>query len=174
MTGSHHPLRRARLSRNLRDWNHCSRSRPKVGDALEPYMSQRTLEVHWGGHHRNYVEGLNRQLEKSDVQYGYIFDELVKATYTNGNPLPEFNNAAQVNTHLTPRPILLTRHGESKDNVRGRIGEDNPLSLLYNLVLPHYKTCSFEGGRDEGLCRAYERSCTSHTDVRPPNLAIST
>ncbi|XP_034219496.1 6-phosphofructo-2-kinase/fructose-2,6-bisphosphatase isoform X2 [Prunus dulcis] len=34
----------------------------------------------------------------------------------------------QVNTHLTPRPILLTRHGESKDNVRGRIGGDNPLS----------------------------------------------
>ncbi|KAM1341527.1 hypothetical protein ACFX2F_005966 [Malus domestica] len=33
-----------------------------------------------------------------------------------------------VNTHLTPRPILLTRHGESMDNVRGRIGGDNPLS----------------------------------------------
>ncbi|XP_068320948.1 superoxide dismutase [Fe] 3, chloroplastic-like [Pyrus communis] len=100
----------------------------KKQDALEPYMSQRTLEVHWGGHHRNYVEGLNKQLEKSDVLYGYTFDELVKATYNNGNPLPEFYNAAQVNTHLTPRPILLTRHGESKDNVRGRIGGDNPLS----------------------------------------------
>lgn len=33
----------------------------------------------------------------------------------------------QVNTHLTPRPILLTRHGESMDNVRGRIGGDNEL-----------------------------------------------
>ncbi|XP_048324165.2 6-phosphofructo-2-kinase/fructose-2,6-bisphosphatase isoform X1 [Ziziphus jujuba] len=33
-----------------------------------------------------------------------------------------------VNTHLTPRPILLTRHGESKDNVRGRIGGDTVLS----------------------------------------------
>ncbi|XP_031271770.1 6-phosphofructo-2-kinase/fructose-2,6-bisphosphatase isoform X2 [Pistacia vera] len=33
-----------------------------------------------------------------------------------------------VNTHLTPRPILLTRHGESRDNVRGRIGGDNVLS----------------------------------------------
>ncbi|RXH96385.1 hypothetical protein DVH24_008889 [Malus domestica] len=101
-----------------------------IKDALEPYMSQRTLEVHWEGHHRNYVEGLNKQLEKSDVLYGYIFYELVKATYNNGNPLPEFNNAAQVNTHLTLRPILLTRHGESKDNVRGRIGEDNPLRLV--------------------------------------------
>ncbi|XP_065881002.1 6-phosphofructo-2-kinase/fructose-2,6-bisphosphatase [Euphorbia lathyris] len=33
-----------------------------------------------------------------------------------------------VNTHLTPRPILLTRHGESRDNVRGRIGGDTTLS----------------------------------------------
>ncbi|XP_062086191.1 6-phosphofructo-2-kinase/fructose-2,6-bisphosphatase isoform X3 [Humulus lupulus] len=34
-----------------------------------------------------------------------------------------------VNTHLTPRPILLTRHGESRDNVRGRIGGDTALRL---------------------------------------------
>ncbi|WOL16298.1 6-phosphofructo-2-kinase/fructose-2,6-bisphosphatase-like isoform X2 [Canna indica] len=33
-----------------------------------------------------------------------------------------------VNTHLTPRPILLTRHGESQDNVRGRVGGDAALS----------------------------------------------
>ncbi|XP_013604493.1 PREDICTED: 6-phosphofructo-2-kinase/fructose-2,6-bisphosphatase-like isoform X1 [Brassica oleracea var. oleracea] len=33
-----------------------------------------------------------------------------------------------VNTHLTPRPILLTRHGESMDNVRGRTGGDSVTS----------------------------------------------
>ncbi|KAJ8543593.1 hypothetical protein K7X08_006116 [Anisodus acutangulus] len=33
-----------------------------------------------------------------------------------------------VNTHLTPRPILLTRHGESLHNVRGRIGGDTAIS----------------------------------------------
>ncbi|CAI0399980.1 unnamed protein product [Linum tenue] len=33
-----------------------------------------------------------------------------------------------VNTHLTPRPILLTRHGESRHNLRGRIGGDSLLS----------------------------------------------
>ncbi|XP_058110317.1 6-phosphofructo-2-kinase/fructose-2,6-bisphosphatase [Magnolia sinica] len=33
-----------------------------------------------------------------------------------------------VNAHLTPRPILLTRHGESRDNVRGRIGGDTVIS----------------------------------------------
>ncbi|KAF8389611.1 hypothetical protein HHK36_024130 [Tetracentron sinense] len=68
-------------------------------DALEPYMSQRTLEIHWGKHHRGYLEGLNKQLENNNSLYGYTMDELVKVTYNNGNPLPEFNNAAQVWTH---------------------------------------------------------------------------
>ncbi|XP_058001714.1 superoxide dismutase [Fe] 3, chloroplastic isoform X3 [Hevea brasiliensis] len=68
-------------------------------DALEPYMSKRTLEMHWEEHHRAYVEGLNKQLANDDILYGYTMDELVKVTYNNGNPLPEFNNAAQVWNH---------------------------------------------------------------------------
>ncbi|KAK4275137.1 hypothetical protein QN277_018271 [Acacia crassicarpa] len=46
-----------------------------------------------------------------------------------------------VNTHLTPRPILLTRHGESPDNVRGRIGGDAALSEageLYSKKLANF------------------------------------
>ncbi|MCL7031985.1 hypothetical protein MKW94_008253 [Papaver nudicaule] len=68
-------------------------------DALEPYMSQETLEMHWGKHHRNYVDGLNKQLSNNNSLYGYTMDELVKVTYNFGNPLPEFNNAAQVWNH---------------------------------------------------------------------------
>ncbi|EOX99071.1 Superoxide dismutase isoform 2 [Theobroma cacao] len=68
-------------------------------DALEPYMSKNALEVHWGVHHRGFVEDLNKQLGKSDLLYGYTMDELIKATYNNGNPLPEFNNAAEVWNH---------------------------------------------------------------------------
>ena len=33
-----------------------------------------------------------------------------------------------MNLHISPRPILLTRHGESLHNVRGLIGGDSPLS----------------------------------------------
>lgn len=78
---------------------HGLKTPPYKLDALEPYMSKKTLEMHWGGHHRNYVEGLNKQLGKNDLLYGYTLDELVKVTYNNGNPLPEFNNAAQVWNH---------------------------------------------------------------------------
>ncbi|CAA0829218.1 Superoxide dismutase [Striga hermonthica] len=75
------------------------RSPPYKLDALEPYISQKTLEVHWGAHHRGYVEALNKQLAKNDVLYGYTMDELIRVTYNSGNPFPEFNNAAQVWNH---------------------------------------------------------------------------
>ncbi|XP_052205261.1 superoxide dismutase [Fe] 3, chloroplastic [Diospyros lotus] len=68
-------------------------------DALEPYMSQRTLEFHWGEHHHGFVDNLNKQLGRNDILYGYTMDELIKVAYNNGNPLPEFNNAAQVWNH---------------------------------------------------------------------------
>jgi hypothetical protein len=46
------------------------------------------------------------------------------------------NMRLQVNSHLAPRPILLTRHGESLHNVRGRVGGDTVLrfaSMNFNL-----------------------------------------
>ena len=33
---------------------------PYAMDALEPYMSQETLEYHYGKHHTTYVDNLNR------------------------------------------------------------------------------------------------------------------
>ncbi|AQK80332.1 Superoxide dismutase [Zea mays] len=67
-------------------------------DALEPYMSKRTVELHWGKHHQDYVDGLNKQLATSPL-YGYTLEDLIKEAYNNGNPLPEYNNAAQVWNH---------------------------------------------------------------------------
>jgi hypothetical protein len=41
----------------------------------------------------------------------------------------------QVNAHLTPRPILLTRHGESLHNVRGRVGGDTVLRCFLQVLI---------------------------------------
>eukprot|EP01018_Ginkgo_biloba_P023148 Gb_28365 [translate_table: standard] len=67
-------------------------------DALEPHMSQQTLEFHWGKHHRGYLDNLNKQIYDNQLQ-GYTLEDLIKVTYNNGNPLPAFNNAAQVWNH---------------------------------------------------------------------------
>lgn len=52
--------------------------------------------MHWGHHHRDDVDALNKQLAKDDSLYGLTLDELIKVAYNNGHPLPEYNNAAQV------------------------------------------------------------------------------
>ncbi|CAA7411103.1 unnamed protein product [Spirodela intermedia] len=70
-------------------------------DALEPYMSQKTLEFHWGKHHRGYVDNLNKQIAGTDLD-GLTLEEIVVKSYNKGSPLPTFNNAAQA-----WRPVLL-------------------------------------------------------------------
>ncbi|KAL9276886.1 hypothetical protein ACSQ67_025555 [Phaseolus vulgaris] len=79
-------------------------------DALEPHMSKKTIDKHWGEHQRNFIEGLNKQLEKDDKLYGYTLDELVKVTYNSGNPFPEFNNAAEGWLELKIGVNILTRN----------------------------------------------------------------
>ncbi|XLT36023.1 hypothetical protein HN873_067315, partial [Arachis hypogaea] len=69
-----------------------------------------------------------------------------------------------VNTHLTSRPILLTRHGESEDNVRGRIGGD--AALRYILIISYLASDSVEKPIDKLIGGLLidgfdERSCLS-------------
>lgn len=68
-------------------------------DALEGKgMSKSTFEFHWGKHHRAYVTNLNGQIKGTDLE-GKSLEEVTKATWNNGNPKPEFNNAAQSWNH---------------------------------------------------------------------------
>ncbi|XP_037458356.1 superoxide dismutase [Fe] 2, chloroplastic-like [Triticum dicoccoides] len=71
---------------------------PYKTDALEPYMSRRAVELHWGKHQQDYVDGLNKQLAISPL-YGHTLEDLIKEAYNNGNPLPEYNDAAEVWNH---------------------------------------------------------------------------
>ncbi|KAK7278564.1 hypothetical protein RJT34_23596 [Clitoria ternatea] len=67
-------------------------------DALEPIMSQQTLEFHWGKHHRTYVENLKKQVVGTELD-GKSLEEIIVASYNKGDILPAFNNAAQVWNH---------------------------------------------------------------------------
>lgn len=58
-------------------------------------MSKKTLEFHYGKHHRAYVDNLNKQIENTDFERNTL-EEVVKISYNNGNPLAPFNNAGQV------------------------------------------------------------------------------
>lgn len=71
---------------------------PYSMDALEPYISSRTLEFHYGKHHSAYANNLNKlvmgtPLEKETLQY------IVCKTANNPDTRGIFNNAAQVWNH---------------------------------------------------------------------------
>lgn len=68
-------------------------------DALEGQgLSKATMEVHWGKHHRTYVDNLNKQIEGKPLADKSL-EEIIQATWNNGSPSAEFNNAAQTWNH---------------------------------------------------------------------------
>nr|BAC66946.1 chloroplastic iron superoxide dismutase [Barbula unguiculata]BAG24134.1 chloroplastic iron superoxide dismutase [Barbula unguiculata] len=71
---------------------------PYALDALEPHMSKETLEYHWGKHHRAYVDNLKKQIEGTELA-SQTLEDIVRATYNNGEPTAPFNNAAQAWNH---------------------------------------------------------------------------
>lgn len=80
---------------------------PYAADALEPRMSQETIEYHYGKHLQTYIDNLNRLIAGTP----YEKMPLEKIIITAGGPL--YNNAAQVWNHtfffnsLTPEPELI-------------------------------------------------------------------
>jgi len=66
---------------------------PYMLDALEPYISKRTLEYHYGKHHQAYVNNLNKLIPGTEFENKSLEDIIRKAT---GGV---FNNGAQVGNH---------------------------------------------------------------------------
>lgn len=71
---------------------------PYAKDALEPYISVKTLEFHHGKHHAGYVEKLN-DLLKSTPLVGEPLENIIKKTAKDASRSAIFNNAAQVWNH---------------------------------------------------------------------------
>jgi Fe-Mn family superoxide dismutase len=66
---------------------------PYALDALEPYISKRTIEFHYGKHHQAYVNNLNKLIIGTPFENASLDDIVMKA----GAGI--FNNGAQVWNH---------------------------------------------------------------------------
>jgi Fe-Mn family superoxide dismutase len=66
---------------------------PYGQDALEPYISKRTIEFHYGKHHQAYVNNLNKLIVGTEFEHASL-DEIVRKA---GGGI--FNNGAQVWNH---------------------------------------------------------------------------
>jgi len=73
-------------------------SLPYAKDALEPYISARTLDFHHGKHHQAYVANLNN-LTKDTPLGKAALEAIVKETAGDAARAGIFNNAAQVWNH---------------------------------------------------------------------------
>jgi Fe-Mn family superoxide dismutase len=66
---------------------------PYAKDALQPHMSQETLEYHYGKHHQAYVTNLNNMIKGTEFE-NMSLEEIIKKS--SGGV---FNNSAQVWNH---------------------------------------------------------------------------
>ncbi len=71
---------------------------PYALNALEPYISQRTMEFHYGKHHKTYVDNLNRLIAGTPYE-NMSLEEIVRATVDKPEAVAIFNNAAQAWNH---------------------------------------------------------------------------
>jgi Fe-Mn family superoxide dismutase len=78
---------------------------PYANDALEPVISQETIDYHYGKHLQTYINNLNALVPGTNDE-GKSLEEIVATT----NDTPIFNNAGQVLNHtlyflqFTPTP----------------------------------------------------------------------
>lgn len=72
---------------------------PYAQDALEPYVSAKTLSFHYGKHHQSYVDNLNRLVVGTPWAEGVPLEKVVLESAGTAEKAAIFNNAAQVWNH---------------------------------------------------------------------------
>lgn len=71
---------------------------PYGKDALAPYISQNTIEFHYGKHHKTYVDNANKLLADTDMANASL-EAIVRQTAADAGKVGIFNNCAQVWNH---------------------------------------------------------------------------
>jgi superoxide dismutase, Fe-Mn family len=71
---------------------------PYAKNALEPHISEKTLEFHYGKHHNAYVVNGNKLIEGTELAEESL-EEIIKKTAGDASRAGIFNNAAQVWNH---------------------------------------------------------------------------
>jgi Fe-Mn family superoxide dismutase len=71
---------------------------PYAANALEPVISRRTVEFHYGKHHRGYVDNLNKLIAGTPFA-GASLEDIVLRSARNPEHVGVFNNGAQAWNH---------------------------------------------------------------------------
>lgn len=71
---------------------------PYAQEALEPYLSAKTIGFHYGKHHQTYVDNLNKLVVGTPMASQTV-EDIIKSTTGVADKAAVFNNAAQVWNH---------------------------------------------------------------------------
>lgn len=93
---------------------------PYAVDALAPYISAETMELHHGRHHRSYVDNLNRLVPGTPFE-GLDLEALVRASYGKNDAI--FNNAGQHWNHAFFWPSLRKDAGAVPARLAQRLAD---------------------------------------------------
>lgn len=96
---------------------------PYADNALDPVISSRTIGIHYGKHHKTYVENLNKLITGTEFS-DLTLQEIISATTSQTDKVGIYNNAAQIWNHtfywnsLSPKgggepPVALKKKIES-------------------------------------------------------------
>jgi Fe-Mn family superoxide dismutase len=96
---------------------------PYPNNALEPYISAKTLDFHHGEHHKTYVDTLNKLVE-GKPEAAMSLEELIVATHRDDTKATIFNNAAQAWNHTFFWDCLKKEGSEPQGEVKKAIEHD--------------------------------------------------
>jgi Fe-Mn family superoxide dismutase len=96
---------------------------PFADNALAPHISSETLGLHYGKHHKTYVDNTNKLTAGTPLE-GAGLEEIIRSAASNG-PKGLFNNSAQVWNHTFYWKSLSPKGGgQPSGALKARIEED--------------------------------------------------
>jgi Fe-Mn family superoxide dismutase len=107
---------------------------PYEKTALEPHISEKTLDFHYGKHHQAYIDNLNKLIAGTELEAETLENIIVK-TNGNANQASIFNNASQIYNHdffwksLRPVSVPSEPRGELLEFINKSFGS---LENFYN------------------------------------------
>lgn len=97
---------------------------PYDNNALEPYISQKTMEFHYGKHHKAYVDNLNNLIKGTPYETMGL-EEIIRSTAGKPEAAGIFNNAAQAWNHaFFWQSMRKNGGGEPKEELKVRLIRD--------------------------------------------------
>lgn len=96
---------------------------PYKKDALEPYISARTLDYHYGKHHQAYVDKLNDAIRGSELEGKSLDQVILRSNYSKDDAT--FNNAAQVWNHTFLWNSMSPNGGGRAEGPLGRMIDES-------------------------------------------------